>query len=85
MLKHQISKIGERIKKLETRPENLIPRFEVTFADGHTETAWGAALLSYGEQQGVIRVRFDPNDQAAVDTITLYHLLNEVEIIEKTN
>lgn len=76
--------ISERLRRLENRPENQIPRFVATFEDGHNETLWGAEILRYGKSDGVKRVRFDDEHQPSVDQIVLYSMLHpDVEIISK--
>lgn len=43
----RLRSISERLRRLEKRPENMIPRFVATFEDGHNETIWGAEILRY--------------------------------------
>lgn len=76
--------VAERLRRLERRPQNQIPRFTAAFGDGHTEILWGAEVLRYGKESGVKRIIFDGQHQNAVDTIALYELLYDgVEVVEK--
>ena len=76
--------VAERLRRLECRPQNQIPRFEATFEDGSIKVFWGAEVLRYGKEIGVKRVTFDGQHQNAVDTIALYGLLHDgVEIAER--
>ena len=80
----KLRSIPERLRRLENRPENMIPRFVATFENGRTETLWGAEILRYGKSDGVKCVLFDENHQLSVDQIALYSMLHpDVEILSK--
>ena len=62
--------IAERLKRLEARPQNAIPKFRIEFLDGHTEIAYGGTIIRYYD--GVKRITYDGRHQGAVDGAALY-------------
>lgn len=72
--------ISERIKKLEGRPQNYIPKFIIEHTDGHREEWRGMDIIS--RYEGVKCLYYDPEQQSSVDGAALYEAMYGSDGIE---
>lgn len=74
--------VADRLKRLENAPRSAIPKFQVEFTDGHTETVYGATIIRYHDN--VKRITYDGQHQGAVDGAALYAALYpDIEILAR--
>lgn len=74
--------ISQRLAALERRPQSMIPRFTIEYADGHRENFIGTDIISHHD--GIRRITFDGQHQPSVDAAALYRMLHDdVEVVEQ--